>query len=421
MRVLWFSNTPSLAAEVLKDKGNIGGWISSLEREISRVQEIELGVAFHYGYSDKKQFEVGNTKYYSFPYPLQIKGNIKGLYSRWKHNIEPSNIVDLYLEVVELFKPDIIHIFGSEQAFGLITDKVKVPVIVQIQGNLSVYEKKWFSGLSYSNILRHSNIKTIIYGYGVWHQYFLFRKRAIREIDLLKKCNYIIGRTDWDRRITRVLSPNSKYFHCDELLRSDFYGSKHVIHAHNNIMILISTMSLMNYKGIETILETALLLKKHKLLDFEWQIIGIKGTEELIQIIEKTYHQRFVEFGIKFFGNLNSADLVKVLLEADCYIHPSHIENSPNSVCEAMLLGLPVIATYAGGTSSLIIDSEDGILVQDGDPYSLAGAILELVKDNDLKAKFSFNAERKARERHDYNKVLKDLLNIYDTVLSDNS
>lgn len=41
---------------------------------------------------------------------------------------------------------------------------------------------------------------------------------------------------------------------------------------------------------------------------------------------------------------------------------PSHIENSPNNLCEAMILGMPCIATDAGGTSTLLSNMKDGLL-----------------------------------------------------------
>jgi glycosyltransferase involved in cell wall biosynthesis len=419
MRILWFTNTPSLASQALNDKGNIGGWIAALESEVAKVEEIELAVAFHYGTSEKKQFSIGKTKYFSFPNPILSKGHTKGIISRWQHKIEPIGIVDCYLEVIDQFKPDIIHIFGTELAYGLIIEKLKVPVIVWIQGNLSVYEKKWFSGLSNYVILKHSSIKNIIYGYGTWHLFYLFKKRVKREKVMMRNCGYIIGRTDWDRRISLILSPNSKYFHCDDLLRSEFYSSKRWLNASHTRMILHSTLSALNYKGIETILETALLLKKDNLLNFEWHVAGLNGNEELVHIIQKFYGHKFTDFGVVFHGNLNPKTLIKMLLESDCYIHPSHIENSPNSVCEAMILGVPVIASYAGGTSNLIRNGIDGVLVQDGDPYSFAGAILEMYKDNDLKNKISYNAEAQAREKHNKVKVLQDLLKIYEAVLMD--
>lgn len=419
MRVLWFTNTPSLAAEVLNDKGNIGGWIASLEAEVGKVDDIELGVAFHYGATDKKQFSIGKTKYYSFPYPILSKGNNKGILSRWKHKIEPTDVVNYYLEVVNQFKPDIIHIFGTENAFGLLIDKVNVPVVIQIQGNLSVYEKKWFSGVSNFNIFRYSSLSSLVQAYGIWHLFFLFEKRANREREIMKKCSYMVGRTNWDRRITKVLSPNRKYFHCDELLRSEFYTTKKWSKPNNSKFRLLSILSAMSYKGIETILETADLLKKNNLLDVDWHIVGINGTEEIIQITERAFHLKFADYRIRFLGNQGPEGLIEEFLHADCFIHPSHIENSPNSVCEAMLLGVPIIATYAGGTDSLITNGIEGVMIQDGDPYSLAGAIYELCQDEILMQRMSENAIKKAEKRHNSNKILADLLLIYNTVTSD--
>jgi len=418
MRVLWFSNTPSLAAEALNYKENVGGWIASLEKEINKLDGIQLGVAFPFGYSGVEQFEVGSSNYFSFPV-FQEKYGKMNLFSRWKHKIEPERNVDYFLEIVEQFKPDIIHIFGTEKDYGLIIDRIKQPVIIQIQGNLSVYEKKWFSGLSNYDVFRYSEIKRIFFAHGIWHLFFLSRKRAKRERELMKKCLYFIGRTDWDRRITRVFSPKSKYFHCDELLRTEFFKAKQWTRPVNSRIRLISTLSSMSYKGIETVLETIHLLEKSNLLEVEWYIIGIKGIEEIIQITEKVYHLKFNDYRVKFLGNLNPDELIKELLQANIYVHPSHIENSPNSVCEAMLLGLPIIATYAGGTPSIISNEIEGILVQDGDPYSLAGAIYELINDENLIQRISENSRIKARTRHDSDKVVSDLLNIYNTVLSE--
>jgi len=235
----------------------------------------------------------------------------------------------------------------------------------------------------------------------------------------MKHCSYFIGRTDWDRRISGVLSPGRIYFHCDELIRTEFYKSEHWEKPKNPRIRLLSTLSAMSYKGLETVLETAESLKKSELLDIEWRIVGIKGSEEIVQIIEKAYQRKFVDYNVKFIGNQGPDALISELLCANCYIHPSHIENSPNSVCEAMLLGMPVIATYAGGTSSLITNDVDGLLVQDGDPYSMAGAIYELCRNEKLISKISENARLRALVRHNPETIISDLASAYNKVLSD--
>jgi len=81
-----------------------------------------------------------------------------------------------------------------------------------------------------------------------------------------------------------------------------------------------------------------------------------------------------------------------------------------------MILGMPCIATFAGGTSSLLIDNTSGILIQDGDPWSLAGAIIELQNNPKKAIRLGNNAKLQADLRHDSNKILHDLRNIYYSV-----
>lgn len=419
MKVLWFTDSPSLASEFLHLERNITGWIESLQKEIIKIDGIELGVAFPYGYEKEQRFEFANSCYFSYPFS-KSKKNIAGILSRWKHEIEPESVINYYLKIVEEFNPDVIQIFGTESPFGLMIPHVKVPVIIHIQGNLSVYSKKWFSGLSKINILRYSNIKIFLRAYGLWHLYFNFSNRAVRERQLMKLCKYYMGRTDWDRRISKVLSPASKYYQCEELLRKEFYEVKRWQKPTQDKIKIVTTISSMAYKGLETIIETSNLIKENHLFEYEWIIAGLKGTEEIVRTIEKTYKQKFVDQNIYFRGSLNAEKLIAELNQAHVYVHPSHIENSPNSVCEAMLMGMPVIATYAGGTPTIVADGIEGILIQDGDPFSLAGAIFELIQDERLMVTLGENAFKKASIRHNEKQVSESLIAIYKDIIEAN-
>lgn len=416
MRVLWFSNTPSLAAEMLNDQGNLGGWIASLEKEVATLEGIQLGVAFPYGSGSENSFEIETTKYYSFPYPKNKK-YLKGFIDRWNHTIEPERITEYYLKIIEDFKPDIIQIFGTEATFGMLIPLTKVPTVIHIQGNLTICSHKWFSGISSLDVLRYSSIKVVIKAYGLWHLNFLFSKRAKRERKLMQYGKYYIGRTDWDRRISSVLSPESNYYHCEELLRDEFYEAKLWQKPITGKIKIISTLSSMIYKGLETVLETIKLLSTYKFKEFEWVIVGMKGTEEIVGIIEKATKLSFIDFNINFKGTLQPGELISELHQSHLYVHPSHIENSPNSVCEAMLIGMPVIATYSGGTPSIVANGIDGLLVQDGDPWALAGAILELIQDEALMVTLAQNATKRAVVRHDKVSIGSRIADIYKNVL----
>lgn len=416
LRVLWFTNTPSLAAGLLNSGSNLGGWIASLELQLKNASNIELGIAFHFNGPESRRLENNGTKYYAIRKETE-KGTIEGLFDRWKHKIEDTSVVREYLSIIEEFKPDLIHVFGTEFPYGLIcTSSLKIPVIIQIQGNLSSYSHQWFSGLQKTDILFNSSLKNFILGRGIWHEYYYFIKRAKRERKMLEGCRNIIGRTDWDRRITRVLSKNSTYFHCEELLRAEFHGERWNKSINNKKPVLFSTLSAVTYKGLESILMTASLLKDHLAEGIEWHIAGIKGTEEVTCITEKSCKLDFRSNGIYFEGSLNAAQMIEKLKQSDIFVHPSHIENSPNSVCEAMLLGMPVIATNVGGVPSLITDKEEGILVQDGDAYAMAGAILEIINNSDKAVEMGNKARLRAVKRHDPEAVLNTLLQIYQTV-----
>ena len=109
--------------------------------------------------------------------------------------------------------------------------------------------------------------------------------------------------------------------------------------------------------------------------------------------------------------------IVKEMLNTDVFVHPSYIDNSPNSVCEAQMLGLPVIACNVGGLESLITHMESGILVPSNGVYELV-YYLEILKNNpDLKQHIGNTARKNAMERHDRNKILNKLISVYNEII----
>jgi glycosyltransferase involved in cell wall biosynthesis len=291
---------------------------------------------------------------------------------------------------------------------------------VSIQGNITVYKHKYFTGIEtkyVKRLARQANIvSSLLFGNQFRNIYNSFNTQYKNEQCYLAKCKNIIGRTEWDKRLSIILSPNSKYYHNDEILRDSFY-TKEWIPNKNSTVIIHTTTGESLYKGLETICYSLYLLNQtgHNV---EWRVAGIGDNDLIVSLIKRKLKKEFPSKGLVFLGSLNESQLVRKMLEANIYVMPSHIENSPNSLCEAMILGMPCISTFAGGTGSLLHDKEDGILIQDGDPWAMAGAIMELFCDFDRAAIYGHTARQKALSRHSKEKVVRELIHIYEKIIN---
>lgn len=414
MKILWFTNTPALGEKYLSGESVIGGgWIKSLDGEMQN--KVDLHIAFYHN-ENILPFKYGNTRYY----PI-FKGR-KSLFRKYI-DVKFSRIVlkeDIkkYLDIIKEVTPDIIHIHGTENPFGYILEKTDIPVVMSIQGNITVFYHKFLSGLEkkYLN-LTDGFIKTMLRYKPFKVNYNMFESMKKRELEVLSLCRNIIGRTSWDRRISSVLSPEAKYYHNDEILREEFYQEKWQ-QPKNNTFIIHTTNGNSFYKGFETICQTVSLLKKSGFDNFEWRIAGISANDLIVKVVRKKLKSLYPDSNLVLMGKLNETELQKKLLESNLYAMSSHIENSPNNLCEAMILGMPCIATFAGGTGSLLRDGHEGILIQDGDPWAMAGAILELNEDFQKALTMGDNARKKALYRHDKDRISNELVGIYSNILS---
>jgi glycosyltransferase involved in cell wall biosynthesis len=173
----------------------------------------------------------------------------------------------------------------------------------------------------------------------------------------------------------------------------------------------------MIYKGFEAILWSAEKLCK-KNIPFEWTIIGVNRNDKIIRLFESFTAVNVDNLPLNFLGQLTSKEIVLKMQSSDIFVHLSHIENSSNSISEAMLLGMPVIASNTGGTPSLIQDSETGFLIYEGDIDAVVDRILSLRHNFSLIKMISENSKKCSQARHDREKILLQLISIYNRVLN---
>jgi len=418
MKVLWLSSIP-VSIPLNGTSGNIGSsWILSLEKQFQQLNDLELGVTCMNNLQRPVEpFSVHGTRY--FPITSSPSGNrFTQLIRRWKHKVESEESIDEYLSVIEAFKPDLIHLFGSEFNYGLIISRTHIPCVIHMQGSLILVAHKWYSGIRNRDAFRYADKFKLLKGFGFFHEYYSVRQAARREKKILKSCKYFMGRTNWDKRIASVFSPSSVYFHCDELIREVFYTNEWEMPPVDEGIVIVSVVRNVIYKGFETIHDCLAILKEsipgEKIV---WKVAGINAEDEVSALVSKSRRSHSSNPDIQLLGPLGEKELVDLLMGSHIFVHPSHIDNSPNSVCEAMLLGMPVITTYAGGIPDIIENNKEGLLVQDGDPYAMAGAIIELISKPSFASWLGSNARTRAMGRHKPEKIVADLSGIYKAIL----
>ena len=394
MRVLWFSPTPSLYSSY-SNSHNGGGWISSLEQIVRSVNDISLGVAFKLDGQKPKNI-IDDVTYYCID--------------------SKSNGVQKYIEIIDDFKPDIIQIFGSENEFGDICSHTDIPVVIHMQGCLPPYHNALFPvGMNKFDFLIGRGL-TLRRRFMGWRSEPSFRHRAEREIDTSKACHYFMGRTEWDKALVSLFNPTAKYFHCEEALRDSFLNmDKHWAPSSQDKIKIISVISNPWYKGVDLILKTAKLLKQFTSMNFEWNVFGVSD----IRFYEYKYGIFANNVNVNIRGSVSKEVLVNELCNSSVYVHPSYIDNSPNSVCEAQLIGIPVLATNVGGIPSLVKDGETGFLFPANDPYMLANLIKMVVNDVSLSGKISSAEISVAKARHNPDSIKTTLLNVYNYILNE--
>lgn len=406
MKVLWFTNTPSN----YKAAGgyNGGGWISSLEKEMVKRSDIQLGISF---FKNNEPHKVIKEKTIYFPLEMGKRSLLEKLKNRF---LKPEKIDSLnvakYIKIIDEFKPDVIEVFGTEDSFGLITKNIDIPVVIHIQGLLMPYDNAYFP----PSISKHNYLWSDFNLISILKRKILltnFYNNANREIRIIKSNKNFIGRTVWDERIIKLFNQNSIYFYGSEILREVFYEDQN--RTLPNKTIIITTISSPLYKGFDVVLKTAKLLKEEYNLDFTWIVYGDlspKYIENKVGIFSS-------DVNVELRGVVSAAELKKSLLGATCLVHPSYIDNSPNSICEAQILGVPVIATNVGGIPTLLKDGMAGWLVPSNDPFQMAYLIKMLSKNLSLNIEKGLIGKNIAKQRHDKVEIVDELIKIYNTLI----
>lgn len=417
MKILWVVNTifPYPAKELGIKKTAFGGWLNGLAENLKNEKEIELAIVAPYSCKSIQKFYDGVVTYYLFPSVSGIKYNKK---------------FDVYAkEILREFCPDIVHIHGTEYAHGLsyinnCDDSTKK--LVSIQGLTTCISNVYLAGIDYKEVIKNITFRDLLKKDNIFQQRNKFKKRAVYEKQIIEKCEYVIGRTDWDKYNALTLNNNLKYFYLPETVKKEFYNNKWNIHDVERHSIYLSQGSY-PIKGLHMLLKSIKIVK-NKYPDVKLYVSGdnivkndtflrkvkLSGYGKYINTLIKKYN---LESNVEFTGILDEKKVIERMLKTHIVVVPSVVENESNSLTEAHLLAMPTIAAYSGGMTERIIHKKTGFLYPYFEYSMCAGYIMEYFNNDNLAVEYGKNAYEIARVRNAPEGNVAKILDIYNQIL----
>lgn len=406
MRILHFINSPFTVEQIMSGGESLrsaGGWLASLlDLQMKRTAHSLACCAF-----DSKD-STESTSDGRLTCIAMKKG--------WPP-ARNKRCISKCKEAIQSWKPDVVHIHGTEQPFGLLNQNwsQSVPAVISLQGLLAPCSEwyRFFGNRSLAEVLKMTRVIEVLTGRGVMHGYWRTRRGARRESVIFKQNGHFIGRTDWDHAFVKAANPSARYHRVNEPLREAFWQTTWSLEKTNRFRVIFTNAGHPR-KGAEVLVEAVRLL----LRDYPGIQLCLAGSISRRGGYGRSLRQQLDQLGSAFveLGPLNSKQMAAELSRSHVFVHPSFIDNSPNSLAEAQLIGTPVVATYTGGVSSLVKEKETGLLCPTGDAFMVADRIRTIFEDNDLAVQLSMRSRAVASARHNPDEILRGLLSIYKEV-----
>jgi glycosyltransferase involved in cell wall biosynthesis len=111
-------------------------------------------------------------------------------------------------------------------------------------------------------------------------------------------------------------------------------------------------------------------------------------------------------------------DVPRLLAASDLLVLPSvEGEGVPQSVTQAMAMGLAVVATDVGSVSDALVDGETGILIPPRDPGAIADAIVRLLQDGELRSRMGAAGRRRVVQHMSMEATMSRTIELYEALL----
>ena len=322
---------------------------------------------------------------------------------------------EVFAKKIKELRPDAVVIFGTEKDHTQIAvEACKAAGVISrtalfAQGIAFACAEHYLADVpvdvakryTFRDAARRSNIMT---------EKKVMEKRAEVEKNAIGQIRHFIGRTSLDYAALRRYNRTAKYYRCNDFMRPCFYSGSWSYEDCEPYRLFVSQYYY-PLKGFHFLLKAVSELKerypKLKIAAAGYNPVNSGNFKKelkdssYIRYIKELILKYGLEKNIEFLGELSEEEMKREYLKANVFVLPSSIENSPNSLGEAMLLGVPSVASFVGGVGDLATHTSDALLYPSGAPYLLAHYIDELFGDPQQAAALGKRAKERAGSIYD--------------------
>lgn len=410
MKVLWITNDPlpealGIYLGNMAESCGTGSWVVALSGLLSKSADVEMYVASPcHMVKTVQRLEGESICHFLVP--------VSASESEWR-------------SVYEAVGPQVVHIHGTEYPHALTWIRAcgADHTVVSLQGLVSRCAERYDGGISRDGIRRMTTLRDIVRMDTHTMQKRNMARRGEVEETLLKSVHHVIGRTAWDKKEVLSINPDIHYHHCGEALRPDFYKHRwrYADSVPGRIFLSQGHYPLKGFHQLLAAMPAILkafpdanvhvagpdIIRSHSKI---WRV-WIAGYGKYLRIL---ISRNGLDGKVKFLGPLNASGIIDELLASNVFVLASSIENSPNSLGEAQVLGVPCVASRVGGVPDMIPDPQSGSLYEFGDVNGITEAIIRALESAPV-----FDSEHEmsvAAARHDEQKIVDTLVNIYSSL-----
>jgi len=414
LRVLWIVNTvmPQLAAFLDVPGSASGSWLVDIAERLVHDAGIDLAVACVHG-AEFRRVDTGGVTYYLLP----GTGKNMMFYTRRFERLWP--------RILEDFKPDLVHLHGTEYSHGLtyLRGEHALPTVVSVQGLLARIKDVDLEGLSAWDVLRFRTAGENLHLNGMFELHMLHERNALMESEILRRVKFVSCVNTWDESIALSINPRLESFRVEYNLRDEFYSAPNWSLNQVQRGSLFTNPGGVPLKGLHMLLR-ALSIVKAKYPEVSLVVPGMgDGSGQLLvnsgyaKYISALLDSLDLERSVEFLERQTPDEIMNRMRSAHAVVIPSAIEGTSLMLREAMFLGVPCVAAFRGGMADFIDDRCDGFLYDFPEYPYLAHRILQLFESDELCRRFSQRASEKAHRAHDREANLRANLSMYERIL----